>query len=95
MRASGISDLLPQAIGNIGALPGQRERSRPKYDVTDGFMTSADDTRPEATMLIGLSAYALQCQTRILYELTHQDKCWHSVGWSRIKFMTQARQHTW
>jgi hypothetical protein len=52
-----------QATRTRGALPGQREESRPKHDVTEGIMTSADDTRPEATLLIGLSYHALQRQT--------------------------------
>ena len=50
-----ISDLLPQAIGVIGALPGQRERFRPKHDVTEGIMTWAKDMRPEAMLIIGVS----------------------------------------
>jgi hypothetical protein len=90
MRVRGIVSLLPHAIGITGALPGQRERSRPKYYVTEGVMTSAEDMRPEATLLIGLSYYALQCQTRILYELTRQVVRWHSIGWSPTKSMTQA-----
>jgi len=55
MRLRGISDLLQQAIRVIGALPNQREWSRSKHGVTEGFMTLADDMRPEATLLIGLS----------------------------------------
>jgi hypothetical protein len=47
--------LSPQAMRARGALPGQREWSRPKHDVTEGIMTSADDMRPEATLLFGLS----------------------------------------
>jgi hypothetical protein len=55
MRVRGILDLLPQAIRDIGAPPGQREQSQPKHDVTEGILTSADDMRPEATLLISLS----------------------------------------
>jgi hypothetical protein len=55
MGLRGISDLLPQAIRVIGALPSQKEWSQPKHDVTEGFVTSAEDMRPEATLLIGLS----------------------------------------
>jgi hypothetical protein len=55
MRVRGIVTLLPQGIRARGVLPGQREWSRPKHDVTEGIMTSADDMRPEATLLIGLS----------------------------------------
>jgi len=55
MQERGISNLLPQAIRIIGALPGQREQSRPKHDMTEGIMTSAEDMRPEATLLIGVS----------------------------------------
>jgi hypothetical protein len=55
MRVRGIVVLLPQAIRDSDALPGQREWSRPKHDVTEGIMTSVDDMRPEATLLIGLS----------------------------------------
>jgi len=36
-------------------LSGQREKSRPKHDVTEGILTLAKDKRPEATLLIGLS----------------------------------------
>jgi hypothetical protein len=55
MRVRGIVTLSPEAIRARGALPGQREWSRPKHDVTEGILTSADDMRPEATLLIGLS----------------------------------------
>ena len=55
MRVRGIVTLLPQAIRDSDALPGQREQSRPKHDVTEGIMTSADDMRPEATLLVGSS----------------------------------------
>jgi hypothetical protein len=53
-------------------------------------MMSADDIRLEATLLIGLSSYALQRQTCISYELTRQVLRWHSIGWSLNKSMTQA-----
>jgi hypothetical protein len=66
MRVRGIVSLSSQVIRVTGALPGQREYSRPEHDVTEGIMTSADDMRPEATLLIGLSYYALQRQTRIV-----------------------------
>jgi len=92
MQVSGIFDLLPQAIGIIGALPGQRDRSRPKHDVTAGFMMLADDMRPDATLLIGLSTYSLQHQTHILYELTRHDLRWHTIGWLPIKSMMQVRK---
>jgi len=46
---------MPQAIGVIGALPGQRDRSRPKHDITEEIMTLADDKKSEATLLIGFS----------------------------------------
>jgi len=55
MRVRGIVNLLSQAIRVMRALPGQRERSRPKHDVAEEIMMSADDMRPEATMVIGLS----------------------------------------
>jgi hypothetical protein len=55
MRVRGISDVSPQAMRVIGALPGQREWSRPRHDVTEGFMMSAEHMRPEATLLIGWS----------------------------------------
>jgi hypothetical protein len=54
-------------------------------------MTLAKDMRPEATLLIGLSKYTLQCQTRILYDVTCQVLGWHCIGWSTIKSMTQAK----
>jgi hypothetical protein len=66
MRVRRIVSLSPQDIRSTGALPGQRERSRPKHDVTEGIMTLAEDMRSEATLLIGLSLNALQRQTRIV-----------------------------
>jgi hypothetical protein len=55
MQVRGIVTLLPQAIRLHVALPGKREKSWPKHDVTERFMTLADDKRPEATLLISLS----------------------------------------
>jgi hypothetical protein len=46
--------LMASGDKGVGALPGQREWSRPKHDVTEGIMMPADDMRPEATLLIGL-----------------------------------------
>jgi len=91
MRVRGIGSLSSQAIRVTCALPGKRERSRPKDDVTEGIMRSTDDMRSEATLLIGLSKHALQRQTRILYELTRQVLRWHSIGWLPIQSMMQAK----
>jgi len=55
MQVSGTDDVLPQAIRVFMVLPGQREQSRPKHDVSEGVMTFAKDMRPEATLLIELS----------------------------------------
>jgi len=55
MQVSGTHDLSLQTIRVIMVLPGQRDSSRPKHDVTEGIMTLAKDMRPEATLLIGLS----------------------------------------
>jgi hypothetical protein len=55
MRLRGLVGLSPWLVLIAGAHPGQRERSRPKHDVTEGIMTSADDMRREATLLIGVS----------------------------------------
>ena len=55
MRVSGTSDLLSQAIQTIKVLHRQREQSRLKHDVTEGNMTLAEDMRPEATLLVGVS----------------------------------------
>jgi hypothetical protein len=57
-------------------------------------MMLADDLMLEPTLLIGLSEYALQRQTRIGYELTRQDLHWHSIGWSPIESMAQA-EYPW
>jgi len=65
MQVCGISGLSPQVIRTTRVLPGQREWSQPKYDVTEGIMTLAEDKRSEATLLMGLSSNALQRQTRI------------------------------
>jgi len=65
MGVRGTSGWLPQAITGTRVLPGQWESSRPKLDVTEGIMKLADEKRPEATLLIGLSWYALQRQTRM------------------------------
>jgi hypothetical protein len=67
MQVRGIVSLSPQAIRVAGTLPGLRDWSRPKHDVTEGIMTSAEDLRSEATRLIRLSWYALQRHTRIRY----------------------------
>jgi len=64
MRVSGTVGLLPRAIGTPEVLPSQGERSRPRHDLSEGIITLADDMRPAATLLIGLSWYALQCQSR-------------------------------
>jgi hypothetical protein len=61
----GISSLSSQMIRTPRALPGQREFSRPEGRVIEGIMTLAEDKRPKATLLIGWSWYALQCQTRM------------------------------
>jgi len=51
----GISGLSSQAIRTTRAHSGQREWSWPERGVTEEIMTSAEDKRPEATLLIGLS----------------------------------------
>jgi len=75
---------------DTGALPGHREMTRPKHDVTEGIIKLADDKRPEDTLLIGLSKYALQRQTHTRYELTQHVLFWYTIGWTPIKSMTQA-----
>jgi len=55
MHQSGTPDLLPQVTGGIRVLPGQRELSWPKHDVTEGSMTLGEDNRAAAILLIGLS----------------------------------------
>jgi len=55
MQVSGTHDLPRQVVRVIMVLSGWREFSRPKHDVTEGIMTLAEDKRPEATLLIGLS----------------------------------------
>jgi len=64
-RVCGTSGLSSQAIRTTRVLPGQREQSRPKHDVTEGTMTLAYDMRPEATLVIGLTWYELQRQIHI------------------------------
>jgi len=54
MRLCRTYDLLPEAIRTVRVLPGQREWSRPKHNMTEGIMTLAEDKRPETTLLIGL-----------------------------------------
>jgi hypothetical protein len=51
----------------------------------------ADDKRPEATLLIAVSEYAVQCQTHNRYERKCQVLRWHCVDWSAIEFMKQAK----
>ena len=41
------------------------ERSRPKHAVSEELMTLAEDKKPEANLLIGLSQYASQCHTSL------------------------------
>jgi len=43
--------------------PRSTEVPRPKYAVSVGLVTLAEDKRPEANLLIGLSAYAFQHYT--------------------------------
>jgi hypothetical protein len=43
--------------------------------MSEGIMTLADHKRPDAMLLIGLSYYALQQQTGILYKLMRQVWC--------------------
>ena len=43
--------------------PWSTEVPRPKYAVSVGLMTLAEDKRPEANLLIGLSEYAFQHYT--------------------------------
>ena len=43
--------------------PRSTEVPRSNHPVSEGSMTLADDKRPEANLLIGLSQYALQCHT--------------------------------
>ena len=64
MRVPGTSGLSSQAIRTTRVLPGRREQSRPKHDVTEGTMSLAYDMWSEATLVIGLTWYALQRQTR-------------------------------
>jgi len=54
-------------------------------------MTLAEDKRPEATLLIGLSWNELQCQSRTQYGLTRQILRWHSISWSLNTSMMQAK----
>jgi len=55
MQVSGTPGFLPQAIRTTRVLPSHREQSQPNHDMTEGIMTLAEDKRPEATLLIGLS----------------------------------------
>jgi len=57
LQAHGISG------GNTLQLSPGYGRSRPKHAVSEGLMTLAEDKRPEATLLIGLSQYASQHHT--------------------------------
>ena len=41
-------------------------RSRLKHAVSEGFMTLAENMRPEANLLIGVSQYALQRHERVI-----------------------------
>jgi len=55
MQVCGSLSLSSQAIRVTVVLPGQREQSRPKHDVSERIMMLAEDERPEATLFIGLS----------------------------------------
>jgi len=45
--------------------PWSTEAPRPYHAVSEGLMTLAEDKRPEATLLIELSLYALQRHTAV------------------------------
>ena len=55
-------DLLSQSYSgrNTLLLSKVYERTRPKFEVFEGFMALVDDKRPEWNLLIELSQYALQ-----------------------------------
>jgi len=55
--------LLPRDKDSFWNTPRSTEAPRPKHDVSEGSMTLAEDKRPEANLLIGLSQYALQPHT--------------------------------
>jgi hypothetical protein len=90
MREGGIPGLSRQAIWADREPPRQGDRFRRKIDVTEGSMMMASDMRPKATLLIGLSQYALQHQTCIQYELKCQVLHLHCIGWSPIESMMQG-----
>jgi len=46
------------------------EWSRPKREVSEGLWALAEDMRPEATLLIGLSHYALQSYKSVIIYIT-------------------------
>jgi len=59
-------------------------------DVTAGMKILAQDKRPEATLVIDLSKYALQHQSWFSDELMLQVQRGYSIDWSLIEFMTQG-----
>jgi len=62
LRALSLSDK-----GSTCNPPRSTEVPRPKHAVSEGSMTLAEDQRPEANLLIGLSQYALQCHSSQWY----------------------------
>jgi len=55
-------------------------------------MTLAEDKRPEATLLIGLSKYASQRHTSlIITRYACHNLRWQSIGRSPIKSLTQCQ----
>jgi len=62
-------DLQALSLGDMDSscnAPRPTEVPRPKHALSKGFMTSAEDERPEANLLIGSSQYALQSHKHVI-----------------------------
>jgi len=76
LRALSLCDM-----GSACITPRSTKGPRPKHPVSEGLMTLAEDKRPEANLVIGLSQYALQHHQRVIIYVgrvlvSHR---WHSL----------------
>ena len=55
---------------SIWNAPRSMEVTKPKHAVSEGLMALAEDKRPEANLLVGLSQYALQHHRPVIIYVT-------------------------
>jgi len=68
MQAASKTNLQAHALNGGNTLPYSPvyRWSRPEHAVSAGLVTMAEDKRPKATLIIGLSEYASQRHTHLM-----------------------------